>query len=157
MACRRESGFKDTKIWWIISWFFSVFSGLCKQPCHASLSAHVIPTLGSAAMSCQPFCPCHPHVGLSSHVMPTLACAREGIYGCWSCLFCSAIRKEEGRLSHTLGKVLARCWHTQPYPLSMARAKEGRRKSEGSLCLEALMGVLGGSESFVGCFLGIEL
>ena len=56
--------------------------------------------------------------------------------------------------------MLARSWHTQPCPLSMARAKEerrksegrtkeGRRKSEGSLCLEALMGVLGGSGSFV--------
>ena len=30
-----------------------------------------------------------------------------GIYGCGFCLFCSAIRKEEDRLSHTLGKVLA--------------------------------------------------
>jgi len=29
------------------------------------------------------------------------------------------------------------------------RTKEERRKSEGSLCLEALMEVLGGSRSFV--------
>ncbi|MBR3427199.1 MAG: hypothetical protein IKG95_04575 [Bacteroidales bacterium] len=35
-----------------------------QQPCHASLSTHVIPALGSAAMSCQPFYPCHPYVGM---------------------------------------------------------------------------------------------
>ena len=108
----------------------------------------VVPSgLCSAGMSFQPFCPCHPHVGLSSHVMPSflpmssLRWAERwlGIYGqkasrhLWLrfCLHCPAIRKEEGRLSHTLGKVLARCWHTQPYPLSMARAKEEREKGEG--------------------------
>jgi hypothetical protein len=52
MACRRESGFKDTKFWWIVGGFF-LFLFKAQQPCHASLSAHVIPTLGSAAMSCR--------------------------------------------------------------------------------------------------------
>ena len=64
--------------------------------------------------------PCHADVGM---------CERGHLWLRF-CLHCPAIRKEEGRLSHTLGKVLARCWHTQPYPLSMARAKEGREKGE---------------------------
>jgi hypothetical protein len=90
MACRRESGFKDTKFWWIMGGFFS-FLFKAQQPCHAILSAHVI---------------------------PAQACGELGIYGqkasrhLWLrfCLHCPAIRKEEDRLSHTLGKELARSW-----------------------------------------------
>jgi len=63
MACRRESGFKDTKFWWIMGGFSRFYSRL-------------------RAISFQPFCPCHPSVGLSSHVMPTPASAMAGIYGC---------------------------------------------------------------------------
>ena len=76
---------------------------------------------------------------LSAHVIPAQACGEAGIYGqkasrhLWLrfCLLCSAIRKEEDRLSHTLGIVFLRSTFAQPYPLSMARAKEGRRKGEG--------------------------
>ena len=62
--------------------------------------------------------------------MPTLARAMAGIFGCGFCLLCSAIRKEEDRFSHTLGILFLRSTFAQPYPLSMARAKEEREKSE---------------------------
>ena len=52
--------------------------------------------------------------------------------------------------------MLARCRHTQPYPLSMARAKEGRRKGERRAregrekpVLRSIDGVFGGAGSFV--------
>ena len=47
MAWHRESGFKDTDFWWIMGGFF-LFLFKAQQPCHASLSAHVIPVLGRA-------------------------------------------------------------------------------------------------------------
>ena len=37
----------------------------------------------------------------------------------------------------SVGKVLARCRHTQPCPLSMARAKEEREKGERNACGKA--------------------
>jgi len=36
MACHRESGFKDTKFWWIVGGIFS-FLFKAQQPCHASV------------------------------------------------------------------------------------------------------------------------
>ena len=44
MGCCRELGFKDTDFWWIEGGFFS-FLFKVQQPCHSSLSAHVIPAL----------------------------------------------------------------------------------------------------------------
>ena len=70
-----------------------------------------------------------------------------GIYGCGFCLLCSAIRKEEGRLSHTLAILFLRSTFAQPYPLSMARAKEERRKYERRAKEGRVKGVLDGSES----------
>ena len=73
--------------------------------------------------------PCH--ANLSAHVIPAQACGEAGIYGqkasrhLWLrfCLLCPAIRKEEDRLSHTLGKVLARSW--QGVGKELARCWQG--------------------------------